>query len=80
VGQVAPTFGVLGVLEVSRDGVPVALPAGRRRAVLPPFWSARAGRSRRMRSSMRRGGQTASRPQVGAADRAVPAARRPTWC
>jgi predicted ATPase/DNA-binding SARP family transcriptional activator len=34
VGEVALTFGVLGVLEVCRDGAPVPLPGGRRRAVL----------------------------------------------
>jgi predicted ATPase/DNA-binding SARP family transcriptional activator len=43
VGQVAPTFGVLGALEVCRDGVQVPLPAGRRRAVLAALL-ARAGR------------------------------------
>jgi predicted ATPase/DNA-binding SARP family transcriptional activator/tetratricopeptide (TPR) repeat protein len=32
--DVAPAFGVLGVLEVRRDGVPVPVPGGRRRAVL----------------------------------------------
>ena len=30
----APAFGVLGALEVRRDGVPVPLPSGRRRALL----------------------------------------------
>lgn len=30
----APTFGVLGALEVRRDGVPVPLPSGNRRALL----------------------------------------------
>jgi predicted ATPase/DNA-binding SARP family transcriptional activator len=34
VGDAAPAFGVLGVLEVRRDGVPVPVPGGRRRAVL----------------------------------------------
>src|ERR1019366_2013935 len=43
VGEVAPTFGVLGALEVCRDGVPVPLPGGRRRAVLAALL-ARAGR------------------------------------
>src|ERR1035441_1085734 len=43
VGEVAPTFGVLGALEVCRDGVPVPLPGGRRRAVLAALL-VRAGR------------------------------------
>ena len=43
VGEVAPAFGVLGALEVCRDGVPVPLPSGRRRAVLAALL-VRAGR------------------------------------
>jgi predicted ATPase/DNA-binding SARP family transcriptional activator len=43
VGEVAPTFGVLGVLEICRDGVTVPLPGGRRRAVLAALL-VRAGR------------------------------------
>jgi predicted ATPase/DNA-binding SARP family transcriptional activator len=43
VGDVAPAFGVLGVLEVRRDGVPVPVPGGRRRAVLAALLI-RAGR------------------------------------
>src|ERR1022692_1442242 len=43
VGEVAPAFGVLGALEVCRDGMPVPLPSGRRRAVLAALL-VRAGR------------------------------------
>jgi len=43
VGESALTFGVLGVLEVCRDGVPVPLPSGRRRAALAALL-VRAGR------------------------------------
>jgi predicted ATPase/DNA-binding SARP family transcriptional activator len=43
VGEVIPAFAVLGALEVCRDGVPVPLPSGRRRAVLAALL-VRAGR------------------------------------
>jgi DNA-binding SARP family transcriptional activator len=43
VDEVVPAFAVLGALEVCRDGVPVPLPSGRRRAVLAALL-VRAGR------------------------------------
>src|ERR1019366_3914155 len=73
VGEVAPTFGVLGALEVCRDGVPVPLPGGAGRPPGPRGPAGPGGCARRCRV----GGRPASRPQAGAAHCAVPAARRP---
>src|SRR5450755_3435335 len=57
VGEVAPAFGVLGALEVCRDGVPVPLPSGRRRAG--------GGRAACCRRGARGGGRGGGRGRVG---------------